>query len=95
MRWLCFILLLAQSACVSTYVVFDSKWDKNTKPSYVDYFDSYLGGFIGHPSVQLAKVCLDQKPLAVRRYKSWEDGILTLVTATIYSPSTVAVWCGD
>lgn len=95
MRLFVILLILLQTSCVSTYIVFDSRWDKKAKPSYVDYFDSYLGGFVGHPSVQLSKVCLDQKVWAIRRYKSWEDGFLTAITATIYSPSTVAVWCGD
>lgn len=91
---LCSLYLLLGS-CVSTYVVFDRSWDKKAKPAYTDYFDSYFGGFVGHESVNLSRVCMDQKILAVRRYKSWEDGFLTGITLGIYAPTTVSVWCGD
>ncbi len=88
-------LALVTTSCMSTTVVFDAKWKPHTKPAYVDYFDSYLGGFIGHESVNLGKVCLDQKIHALRKFKSWEDGFLTALTVGIYSPTTVSVWCGE
>lgn len=90
-----FLLPLFLTGCMSTTIVYDSNWDRNAKPAYVDYFDSYLGGFAKKNTINIAKVCMDQKPLALRRIKTLEDGFLTLITAGIYSPTTVKIWCGD
>jgi hypothetical protein len=86
------VLLLG---CMSTRVVLSDKWNRYSKPVYVDYFDYYWGGLKGHPEVALQKVCMDQRPHAFERIKTAEDGIITAVTLGIYSPSTVKVWCGE
>ncbi len=88
-------LLIVASGCMSTKMVLSPKWDAKSKASYVDYFDYYWLGFSGHPSVALQKVCLDQKPHAVQRIKTFEDGLITFWTFGIYTPVTVRVWCGE
>ena len=85
----------AISGCMSTKLILDDKWNPSLKPSYVDYFDSYWFGLSGEPSVSLQKVCMDQKPLAVQRIKTAEDGFITVVTLGIYTPTTVKIWCGE
>lgn len=89
------ILSLALVGCGSTPVVLDGKYRHGTKPAYVDYFDYYVFGLVGHPTVNVQKACVDQKPLAVQRYFSVEDGVISFVTLGIYTPMTVRVWCGD
>ena len=81
--------------CMSTKIVLNPAWDSSTTPSYTDHFDQYLFGFVGQPQVDLQQVCVDQRPHAVQRIKTTEDGILTLLSIGIYSPVTVNVWCGD
>lgn len=94
-RWLVPLTALGLMGCMSTKVVFDGRWNPNAKPSYEDYMDSYLFGFMGKPSISISKVCMDQRPLAMQRVKGAEDIFLSLITLGIYTPSTVNVWCGD
>lgn len=89
------VSVLLLSSCMSTRVQFNPKWERSTKPVYIDYVDSYLFGFIGQPSLNLQKICMDQKPYALQSLKTAEDGIITFFTLGIYSPTTVRVWCGD
>ena len=89
------LLLTVSVACVSSRVQLDPKWDRSVKPVYVDYFDHYFFGFVGNPSVNLQKACMDQKPYGVQAVKTPEDGVITFSTLGIYSPTTVRVWCGD
>jgi len=93
MRLVLAALLL--SGCVHGRVALHERFDPSKKPSYVDYFDGYLFGFIGSPSVSLARVCMDQKPYGVQKYKSGEDYFLRAITLGIYAPTTVKVWCGE
>ena len=83
------------SGCVSTEVVFKGRGAQQTKPSYEDYFDYYLFGFVGHNSVSLQKVCLDQKPYRLQTLRTGEDAIISFYTFGIYTPMTVRIWCGD
>jgi hypothetical protein len=80
---------------MSNRVVFDPSWPGGGKPAYEDYFDQYLLGLVGKPTLNLQKVCMDQKPRAFQYFKSAEDVALTALTVGIYSPVTVRVWCGD
>ncbi len=89
------ILAVSLAGCMSTRVVLDPKWDSSAKASYEDYFDYYFFGLSGHPSLNLQKVCMDQKTHAFKRFKSPEDAIITWLTLGIYAPATVRVWCGD
>jgi hypothetical protein len=89
------MLTLGLLGCMSTKIVFDGRWNPSSKPSYEDYMDSYLFGFLGHPQISLTKICMDQKPLALQRVKSAEDIFLNVITLGIYTPTTVNVWCGD
>lgn len=90
-----FFAVLLLSSCMSTRVQFSPKWERSSKPVYIDYVDSYVFGFIGQPSLNLQKICMDQKPYALHSVKTAEDGIITFFTLGIYSPTTVRVWCGD
>jgi hypothetical protein len=80
---------------MSSRVVFDSKWEPGSRAVYEDYFDYYFFGLIGENHVDVQRVCMDQKPYAVRRLRSGEDFFISLVTFGIYTPATVRVWCGD
>ncbi len=97
MKLLILNLLLAPvlAGCMSTTIVYDPAWNRASTPSYVDHFDSYLVGFVGRNTVNINKVCIDQKPLALRRLRSFEDAFLTGLTVGIYTPTTIKVWCGD
>lgn len=88
-------VLTITAGCMSARVVFSDNFRPGTRPVYVDNFDYYWGGFKGSPQVALQKVCMDQRIHAFQRIKTAEDGILTVVTLGIYSPSTVKVWCGE
>ena len=89
------LFLALSSGCMSTQIQYDEKWNKRVAPVYVDYFDYYFLGLVGQPTLSLQKICMDQKPYGVRRRKTAEDGLITLVTVGIYSPATVEVWCGE
>lgn len=90
------LVALAASGCMSTTIVFSENWQRDSKPAYEDYFDSYLLGFAGPtPSVTVAKVCMDQKPTAIKRVQTVEDVLLTAITLGIYLPTTVRIWCAD
>jgi len=89
------LLLLLASGCTTSPVVLNSNFDSKLKPVYEDYFNYYLFGFVGKATVNLQKVCVDQKPYALQRTFTFDDGLITLVTLGIYTPMTVRVWCGD
>ncbi len=89
------LLLLTAASCMSTRVQLHPKFDFHIKPIYIDYADYYFLGLMGKPVLNLQKICMDQKPYGFQRAKSPEDGIITLFTLGIYSPTTVKVWCGD
>jgi len=78
-----------------TKVELDPKWDRHVKYSVEDYYDYYLFGFVGDPTLNLQKMCVDQRPYGFVRVQSTEDVLLELMTIGIYSPRTVRVWCGD
>lgn len=80
---------------MSTHIILSEKWVRTMKPSYVDYVDSYWWGFSGNPDISIQKACVDQKPLAVQRIKTAEDGLISLFTLGIYTPTTVKIWCGE
>jgi hypothetical protein len=89
------ILFFVLSGCMSVTLSLSPKWDSESKPVYEDYVDYWWWGLRGKPRLNLQKICVDQKPYAVRRLKSGEDIFITFVTLGIYTPSTVRVWCGD
>lgn len=78
-----------------TPIALDSKFTLDSKPAYEDYLDYYALGFIGNHSVDVQKVCVDQKPYAVQRIFGPDDALITLATLGIYTPMTVRVWCGN
>lgn len=80
---------------MSTKVALHPKWDPSVKPTYTDYFDYYVFTLVGKNTVNLAQVCMDQKPLGFQRVKLPDDIILSVITLGIYSPVTVKVWCGE
>lgn len=83
------------SGCMSTRVVYEARWQAHSRATYEDYFDYYLFGLVGHPTLDVQKVCMDQKPYAVHRLRTSEDSLIGLFTLGIYTPATVRVWCGD
>jgi len=90
---LCSVLLL--TGCMSTQVALDSRFQPSQPPAYEDYFDYYWFGLSGNSTVDLQKVCVDQKPYGFRRLRSLQDGFIGIITLGIYTPVTVRVWCGD
>ena len=95
MKNIAILFFIFLAGCQSTRVSMSDKWDPRSKPSYVDYFDYYLLGFIGDNSVTVQKACVDQRPLGFERVHTVEDIAITVVTLGIYSPVTVKFWCGD
>lgn len=95
MKYLTLVFALFASGCMSTKIVLSDKWNPASKPSYVDYFDSYWWGFSGDPQVSIQQVCMDQKPMAVKRVKTAEDIVITFATLGIYTPTTIKIWCGE
>ncbi|MGZ3722850.1 MAG: Bor/Iss family lipoprotein, partial [Bdellovibrionales bacterium] len=55
----------------------------------------YFWGLKGKPSLNLQKICVDQKPYGVQRLKSPEDITIGIIALGFYTPATVRVWCGD
>ncbi len=88
------LLAILLAGCMNTKVQLDKQWNPSSKPSYVDYFDSYWWGFSGKPELSLQKVCMDQRPHGFQRVKTAEDIFISAVTLGIYYPTTVKVWCG-
>lgn len=90
------VLPLLAAGCVSSRVVLQGgSQTESRRPDYVDYFDYYFWGLGGSPSVDLQKVCMEQKPLIAEQARTLEDGVISLFTLGIYSSMTVRVWCGD
>jgi hypothetical protein len=89
------LCILVSGCMMYTKVELDPKWDRHAKYSFEDYFDYYLFGFVGNPTLNLQKICVDQKPYGFVRVQSAEDVVFELMTLGIYSPRTVRVWCGD
>ena len=88
-------LTLVLAGCMSAKLSLNSKFNPEEKPAYVDYVDYYFWGFKGRPSLNLQKICVDQKPYGVQRLKTFEDIFITFAALGIYAPATVRVWCGD
>jgi hypothetical protein len=95
MKRLLIVACLMVSGCISARVALDPNFDPEAKPSYEDYVDYWLLGLVGDPTLNLQKICVDQKPYGLRRMKTPVDGFITLVTLGVYSPATVRVWCGN
>ncbi len=95
MRILLTAAALALCGCMTTKIVFNDKWNPDSSPSYVDYFDYYWLGFRGDPSVSVQKACVDQKPYGLIRTRTIEDGLITAITLGIYVPVTIKIWCGE
>lgn len=81
--------------CTTTEVVLNPRWNSYAKPVYTDYFDYYWLGFVGTNSVDLQRVCMDEKPYAIQKVRTFEDIFLASITLGIYTPLTVKVWCGS
>jgi hypothetical protein len=94
-RALSIVILLSTFGCATSRVVMSSKWDERSKPSYVDYVDAYLLGFVGKQRIDLRAVCMDQRPYAIQQGTTIQDGLFTLITLGIYAPTTIKVWCGN
>jgi hypothetical protein len=80
---------------MSSRVIFDQKWRPDSRAVYEDYFDYYIFGLVGNPTLDVQKVCMDQKPYAMRRVRGGDDVMLAFFTLGIYTPATVRVWCGE
>ena len=95
MKLLLTVGALFLTGCMSTKIIFSERFDASVKPAYTDFFDYYFYGLSGHPTLNLQKICMDQKPYALQRVRSPEDQVITFFTLGIYTPMTVKVWCGD
>ena len=95
MRYLLILISLSAMSCASTRVAMHEKFWPGNKPSYEDYFDTYIFGFVGDNELNLSSVCMDQKIYGFHRFHSLTDGILAYITLGMYIPMTVQVWCGD
>lgn len=87
------LALLLLAGCVSDRVVLDAKWNAHRPPDHVDYHDGWVLGFVGRPTVDLARACLDRRPQAFERRRTLEDGLIMLYTLGVYAPVTSKVWC--
>ena len=88
-------LFTTLTGCMSTKLQLSPKWNPSVPATYEDYVDYYFLGFVGEPTLNLQKICMDQKPQGLQRIKSVEDGVINFFTMGIYTPATVRVWCGD
>lgn len=89
------LFLLTLGACSSTHIILSDKWNRQSKPSYVDYVNGYWWGLDGTSEISIQKACVDQKPHAVQKVMTPEDGVIRLFTLGIYSPTTIKIWCGE
>ena len=48
----------------------------------------FIGGIIGHPSVEDQEYVGDSKDYSIKNYTSFTDGLVTALTLGVYSPST-------
>lgn len=88
-------VVLGLCGCMTSRMVFDNSQKLPREPSYEDFFDYYALGFIGRNKVDVAQVCMDQKPLLIEKRQSFEDVLIGVMTLGIYTPLTVRVWCHD
>lgn len=64
-------------------------------PSLSDYRSFYLFGLLPSRQISVGKACLDQVPLRVKSYISFEDALFTALSSGLYSPRSLEVWCKD
>jgi hypothetical protein len=95
MRSLTILFFVLLAGCQSTRIAMSEKWDRSSRPSYVDYFDYYWWGLSGDNSVSVQRACVDQRPLGFERVQTVEDIVIMAVTLGIYTPVTVKIWCGE
>jgi hypothetical protein len=50
-------------------------------------------GLIGEHHVDVLAICGGKEPAQMQSQQTFVDGLLTLVTLTIYAPVTTKVWC--
>ncbi|MBX3021437.1 MAG: hypothetical protein KF799_07130 [Bdellovibrionales bacterium] len=88
-----FLSALLLCACVSTHLPIESRIPYPRPADFQDHLDYYAFGLIGTASVDLQRVCMERKPQAAEKIRTFEDAVITLATLGVYAPLTVRVWC--
>jgi len=81
------------TAC-STQRVYLKKNAEINKPTYEKSQPFFFWGLVGQPQVQdVSQACPGKTPVAVETHMTFVDGLLGSLTAGIYSPFSVRVYC--
>ena len=91
---LALVTMLTICACVSNQVFFTDTASSRTRPDLEDYLSLNAFGLAQNQSIDLQKICMDQKPTRASVHRSPIDSLITVLSLSIYSPLTLRVWCG-
>ncbi len=81
------------ASCSTVTVLPTGKHKVTGQPTWESSEPFFLAGLVGQGDIDVTKPCGGQEPTQVQTQDTFVDGLLTVVTFTIYSPRTVKVWC--
>ena len=90
---LLFTLLTALTACTTKVLRPDLENQISKKPQLEDYHDGWFLGFIQKGETNPKEACVNDTPVKLKRFFSFEDFLLSLITIGVYTPTTTQVWC--
>jgi len=90
MRWLIGIVLAATCSCYTNTMMTGRPSDGVRREQRMDF---YVAGLAGEHEVNLDEICPNDGAAVFGDERTFEDGLLTLVTLGIYAPRTRFVEC--
>ena len=91
---LCVFAVSMTTSCFRNKVVTAGTSLPDREPDFEKWQSHFLGGLIGTGPRVLSKIC-PHGVEAVKTYFSFLNMLVGLVTAEIYTPNVIQVWCRD
>lgn len=86
-------LCLALAGCTTVNVVPNGENVSDADPTWQERQHFFLFGLIGESHVDVGSICGEKEVLQMQSRFMPLDGLIGLVTASIYAPRTARVWC--
>lgn len=88
------VFIFSASACSTVRVIKSPERRTFTPPSHQVTKQIFLFGLVGYDSnVYLDQVCLKKSADQIATTFTWKNLLVSALTAGIYTPHTVQVWC--
>ena len=86
-------LCLTLAGCTKVNVVPDGQSVLESDPTWQERQHFFLFGLIGESHVDVRSICGDREVVQMQSRFVALDGLIGLLTASLYAPRTARVWC--